>query len=76
MNSVKDICDNFESLTNNSKITLNLLGGSRVDENKNKTILQSSVTYTLKKLKVCPNPFSNKVHLLLNAVINVFFELF
>ena len=33
-NSVKFICNNFESMTNNNKITLLLYGDSRFDENK------------------------------------------
>lgn len=46
MNNVKHICDNLEILTNNNKITLHLPGGSRLVENKNKTIPQPSITYT------------------------------
>ena len=45
MKSVKSICNNFESMTDNNKITLLLYGDSRFDENKNKFILQSSVKY-------------------------------
>ena len=45
MNSVKSICNNFESMTDNNKITLLLYGDSRFDENKNKFILQSSMKY-------------------------------
>ena len=45
MNSVKSICNNFESMTDNNKITLLLYGDSRFDENKNKFILQSSIKY-------------------------------
>lgn len=46
MNNVKHICDNLEILTNNNKITLHLARGSCLVENKNKTILQPSITYT------------------------------
>ena len=74
MNSVKFICDNFESMTDNNKITLLLYGDSRFDENKNKFILQPSIKY-IKKLKDFPGPFLNKFHLLPNAVINIFFDL-
>ena len=72
MNSIKFICNNFESMTDNNKITLLLYGNSRFDENKNKFILQSSIKY-IKKTN--PDPFSNKFHLLPNAVINIFFDL-
>ena len=48
MNSVKFICDNFESMTENNKITLLLYGDSRFDGNKNKFILQSSIKYIKK----------------------------
>ena len=48
MNSVKSICNNFESMTDNNKITLLLYGDSRFDENKNNFILQSSVKYIQK----------------------------
>ena len=61
-------------MTDNKKITL-LFDDSGFDENKNKLIfiLQSSIIY--KKLKDSADPFSNKVHLLINAVIIVFSEL-
>ena len=36
MNSAKSICNNFESMTDNNKISLLLYGDSRFDENKNK----------------------------------------
>ena len=47
MNSLKSICNNFESTTDNNKITLLLYGGSRFDGNKNELILQSSIKYIL-----------------------------
>ena len=43
MNSVKSMSNNFESMTNNNKITFLLYGDSRFDENKNKFTLQSSI---------------------------------
>ena len=46
MNNVKSICNTFESMTDNSKITLLLYGDSRFDENKNKFILQSSIKFS------------------------------
>ena len=45
MSSVKSICNNSESMTNNNKITLLLYGDSCFDENKNRFILQSSIKY-------------------------------
>ena len=39
MNSVKSICDNFDSMSDNVKEDLLLYGDSRFDENKNKVIL-------------------------------------
>ena len=45
MNSVKPNCNNFESLTDNNKITLLLYGNSGFNENKNKLILKLSAKY-------------------------------
>ena len=56
MNTVKCICDNFESMTGNNKITLLLYGDSRFDENKNKFLLQSFIKH-IKKLNDSPDPF-------------------
>ena len=45
MNSVKSVFDNFESMPDNVKKDLLLLGYSRFDENKNKVILEARVSY-------------------------------
>ena len=41
MNSVKPVCNNFESMPDNVKKDLLLFGDSRFDENKNKVILEA-----------------------------------
>ena len=45
MNSVKSILENFESLSNNVKKDILLYGDSRLDGNKNKFILEATLTY-------------------------------
>ena len=45
MNSVKSICDNFDSMSDNVKEDLLLYGDSRFDENKNKVILKATINY-------------------------------
>ena len=45
MNSVKSVCDNFESMPDNVKKDLPLFGYSRCDENKNKVILEATTSY-------------------------------
>ena len=42
MNSVKSICDNFDSMPDNVIEDLLLYGDSRFDENKNKVILKAT----------------------------------
>ena len=49
MNSVKSICNNFESMTDNNKIMLLLYGDFRFDENKNKSIFQSTYIKTTER---------------------------
>ena len=44
MNSVKSILENFESLSNNVKIDILLYGDSRICGNKNKFILEATLT--------------------------------
>ena len=44
MNSVKSILVNFESLSNNVKIDILLYGDSRLYGNKNKFILEATLT--------------------------------
>ena len=45
MNSVKSICDNFDSLPEKVKEDLLLYGDSRFDENKNRVILKATISY-------------------------------
>ena len=45
MNSVKSVCDNFESIPDNVKKDLILFGDTRFDENKNKVILETTISY-------------------------------
>ena len=45
MNSVKSVCDNFESMPDNVKKDLLSFGHSRFDENKNKVILEATISY-------------------------------
>ena len=45
MNSVKSVCDNFESMSDNIKKNVLLYGDSRFDEVKNRFILEATITY-------------------------------
>ena len=45
MNSVKSVLDNFESLSDNIKKEILLYGDSRLDNNKNKFILEATLSY-------------------------------
>ena len=45
MNSIKSILENFESLSDNVKKDILLYGDSRLDGNKNKIILEVTLTY-------------------------------
>ena len=45
MNSVKSILENFESLSDTVKKDMLLYGDSRLDKNKNKFILEVTLTY-------------------------------
>ena len=45
MNSVKSVCDNFESMSDNVKKNVLLYGDSRFDEVKNRYILEATITY-------------------------------
>ena len=45
MNSVKSICDNFESMSDNVKKNVLLYGDSRFNEVKNRFILEATITY-------------------------------
>ena len=44
MNCVKSVCDNFEFMPDNVKEDLLLLGDSRFSENKNKFILEVTIS--------------------------------
>ena len=66
MNSVKSICDNFESMSDNVKEDLHLYDDSRLDENKNKAILKATISF-IKILKDSLDPILINV-LLLNNV--------
>ena len=46
MNSVKSICDNFDSMSDNVKEDLLLNGESQFDENKDKVTLKATINYT------------------------------
>ena len=45
MNSVKPVCDNFESMPDNVKKDLLLFDDSTFDENKNKDILEATIRF-------------------------------
>ena len=45
MNSVKSVCDNFESMSDNVKKNILLYGDSRFDDVKNRYILEATITY-------------------------------
>ena len=45
MNSVKSILENFEPLPDNAKKDILLYDDSRLDRNKNKFILEATLTY-------------------------------
>ena len=45
MNSVKSVCDNYDSMPDNVKKDLLLIGDSRFDENNNKIILEATISY-------------------------------
>ena len=45
MNSVKSVLDNFESLSHNTKKEILLYGDPRLDNNKNKFILEGTLNY-------------------------------
>ena len=45
MNSVNSVYDNFESLSDSSKIDILLYGDSRLDTNKNRSLLMATISY-------------------------------
>ena len=48
MNSVNSVIQNFEFMSENNKKDLLLFGDSRFDENKNKVILEATITFIKK----------------------------
>ena len=62
MNSVKSVCDNFDSMSDNVKEDLLLYSDLRFDENKNKFILKATMNY-IKILKKSLDPFFINVSL-------------
>ena len=73
MNSVKSNGNNFESVTNNNKITLLLYGDSRFDENKNILILQLSIIVFLFFFFLLAYFVSPAVHTIaIGALLNLF----
>ena len=53
INSVNSVFDNFESLPDNNKKDIHLYRDSRFDENKNRLILEATITCPLIP-KRCP----------------------
>ena len=57
MNSVKSVCDNFESMPDNVKKNLLLFGDARFDENKSKVRLEATISYIEHSGKFCGSLF-------------------
>ena len=57
MNSVKSVCDNFESLSDKDKKDMLLYGDSRLDRIKNKFILEATLTYIKNSERFCGSLF-------------------
>ena len=57
MNSVKSVCDTFESMSDNVKKNLPLYGDSRFDEVKNRFILEATITYIKDSERFSGYPF-------------------
>ena len=45
MNSVKSVCDDFDSMPDNIKKDLLLFGDSRFDAKKSRSILEAAINY-------------------------------
>ena len=58
MNSVKCILDNFESLSDNDKKGIPLCGDSRLDNNKNKFVLEATLNYIKNSERFSGSSFS------------------
>ena len=48
MNSINSVVQNFEFMSENNKKDLLLFGDSRFNENKNKVILEATITFIKK----------------------------
>ena len=57
MNSVKSICDNFDTMSDNVKEDLLLNNDSRSDENKNEVILKATINYIKNTERFCGSLF-------------------
>ena len=67
-NSVKSVSENFNSLSDNVKKELLLYGDPRLDENKNKFVLEATLSYlTLQVLKGSLDPYLIKNSLSTNT---------
>ena len=66
MNSVKSICDNFDSMSDNVKEDLLLYGDWRFDENKNKVIFKATINYIKNTEKYFLDSFFINLSLLIN----------
>ena len=51
LNSLKSVCDNFESMSYNVKKNVLLYGDSRFDEVKNRFILKATITYVISDIR-------------------------
>ena len=57
MDSVKFVCDNFESISDNVKKNVLLYGDSRSDEVKSRFILEATITYIKDSERFSGYPF-------------------
>ena len=65
MNSVKSVLDNFESLTDNIKKEILLYDDSRLENNKNKFILETTLNYIKTSERFSGSLFEIKIFFLL-----------
>ena len=66
MNSVKSICDNFDSMSDSVKENLLLYGDSWFDENKNKVIWKENINYIKNTER-----FSESLFINVSSLINI-----
>ena len=57
MNSVKSVCDNFDTMSDNVKEDLLLYNDSRSDANKNEVILKATINYIKNTERFCGSLF-------------------